>query len=142
MPGDSLHGAMPELRKELKEHLHDQLKNLLESLERSQVDREKLQIEISHGLEHVHEAIQEAMRHLPDPRRDLPPVIKTMVQSNESGTFVIVANPKRRLTVHDKAGKMIFDGEIETPEQQAKVPADVWEKVKPMLEKMEIGRAH
>jgi len=48
---------------------------------------------------------------------------------------VIVATPNKRLTAHDKDGKLLFDGDIETPEQQQKVPAEVWEKVKPCSSK-------
>jgi hypothetical protein len=47
-----------------------------------------------------------------------------------------VANPKKRLTAHDKDGKLAFDGEIETSEQQEKVPKDVWKKVQPMIEQL------
>jgi len=63
--------------------------------------------------------------------------IKTIVKAEETGTFVIVANPKKHLTVHDTDGKLLFDGEIETPEQQQKVPAELWSKAQEMLE--EIG---
>jgi len=62
--------------------------------------------------------------------------VKTMVKNDETGTYVIVATPNKRLTAHDKDGKLLFDGDIETPEQQQKVPGEVWEKVKPMLEQM------
>jgi hypothetical protein len=61
---------------------------------------------------------------------------KTVVKTDESGTYVIVASPKKRLTAHDPDGKVLFDGEIETAEQQAKVPRAVWEKAQPMLEKL------
>jgi hypothetical protein len=49
---------------------------------------------------------------------------------------VIIANPKKRLIAHDQHGKMIFEGEIETPEQQAKLPEGLWEKVKPLVESL------
>jgi hypothetical protein len=62
--------------------------------------------------------------------------IKTMVKTDDSGTYVIVANPKKRLTVHDKEGKLLFDGEIETKDQQQKVPAELWPKAQLMLEEM------
>jgi len=61
---------------------------------------------------------------------------KTIVKADEAGTYVIVANPKRRLTVHDKDGKLLFDGEIETKEQQQKVPKEIWRKAEAMLEEM------
>ena len=58
---------------------------------------------------------------------------KSMVSTDDSGTIVLVKNPKLRLTAHDKDGKLLFDGEIESDEQRAKVPKEVWEKVEPML---------
>src|SRR5581483_3673780 len=61
---------------------------------------------------------------------------KTIVQTDDTGDYIIVAGPKRRLTAHDHAGKLLFDGEIETAAQQAKVPKAVWEKVKPMLDQL------
>ncbi len=50
---------------------------------------------------------------------------------------MLVSNPKLHLTAHDKEGKLLFDGEIETPEQRAEVPRDLWAKVKPLLRKLE-----
>jgi hypothetical protein len=61
---------------------------------------------------------------------------KSIAKADETGTYVIVADPKKRLTVHDNNGKLIFDGEIETEEQQQKVPAGIWPKAKAMLEEM------
>ena len=61
---------------------------------------------------------------------------RSLVKTDDSGTIVIVANPKLHLIAHDGDGKLLFDGAIETEEQRAKVPKDVWEKVAPMLEKM------
>jgi hypothetical protein len=63
--------------------------------------------------------------------------VKTIVRSDDSGEIVIVASPKKHLTAHDEGGKLLFDGEIESPEQQAKVPAALWKKVKPMLQQIE-----
>ena len=64
------------------------------------------------------------------------PSMKTVVKSDDSGILVIVANPKKHLTAHDPNGKLLFDGPIETPEQQQKVPPPMWEKVKPLLEQI------
>jgi len=61
---------------------------------------------------------------------------KSIAKADETGTYVIVANPKKRLTVHDHEGKLLFDGEIETTEQQQKVPAEIWSKAKSMLDEM------
>jgi hypothetical protein len=55
-------------------------------------------------------------------------------------TCVIVANPRKHLTAHDESGKLTFDGAIETSEQQATVPAEIWEKVEPMMSKMRSGK--
>ena len=55
---------------------------------------------------------------------------------------MIVSNPKPHLTVHDKEGKLVFDGEIDTPEQRAKVPPEVWQKVEPMLDKLAQNADH
>ena len=62
--------------------------------------------------------------------------VKSLVRSDDSGTLVIVADPNPRLTAHDKAGKLIFDGEIQTAEQRDKVPRDLWKRVEPLLDKM------
>jgi hypothetical protein len=62
--------------------------------------------------------------------------VKSVVKADESGTIVLVSNPKPYLTAHDKDGKLLFDGEIDTPEQRAKVPPELWEKVEPLLDKV------
>jgi membrane-associated protease RseP (regulator of RpoE activity) len=59
--------------------------------------------------------------------------VRTVVKSDDTGSYVIVADPHKRLTVHDPDGKLIFDGSIETKEEQQKVPRKVWHKVEPML---------
>ena len=61
---------------------------------------------------------------------------KSIVKADESGTIVLVCNPKPHLTAHDKDGKLLFDGEIATPEQRASVPPELWEKVEPLLDKL------
>jgi len=62
--------------------------------------------------------------------------VKSIVKADDSGTLVVVCNPKPRLTAHDQDGKLLFDGEIDTPEQRAKVPPELWEKVEPLLDKV------
>jgi hypothetical protein len=61
---------------------------------------------------------------------------KSIAKADETGTYVIVSNPKKRLTVHDNEGKLVFDGEIETEEQQQKVPVEIWSKAKAMLDEL------
>ena len=62
--------------------------------------------------------------------------VRSMVKADESGTIVLVCNPKPHLTAHNKDGKLLFDGEIDTPEQRAKVPPELWEKVEPLLDQV------
>jgi hypothetical protein len=62
---------------------------------------------------------------------------KSLVKADDSGTIVIVANPDLRLTAHDKQGKLLFDGDIQNSEQRSKVPSDLWQKVEPLVKKMQ-----
>ena len=144
----------------LKAHMDE----LRQSLARAGVDRENIQIEVRRGLDQARKALAETMAQVRETRRgrqsanqaleelansgievdkDATVTIKsrvdtlrTIVKTDDSGTYVIVANPNTRLTVHDKEGKLAFDGEIETSEQQEKVPKDVWKKVQPMIEQL------
>lgn len=59
--------------------------------------------------------------------------VRTIVKKDDTGIYVVVADPTKQLTAHDAAGKLLFDGPIETSEQQEKVPQEVWSKVSPML---------
>ncbi len=61
---------------------------------------------------------------------------KSLVKADESGTIVLVTNPNLRLTAHDKAGQLLFDGEIESADQRAQVPSELWKKVEPLLDKL------
>lgn len=126
------------------------------------LDKKKLDAEVQRNLEEARRELEEALRQsaragraLPPrmpkaPQPPLPPLanfgsaatvtvtkdsasVKTIVKRDDTGDLVIVASPQKHLTAHDGDGKLIFDGEIETPEQQQKVPADLWEKVKPLL---------
>lgn len=63
--------------------------------------------------------------------------VRTMVKKDDSGTYVVVADPQKHLTAHDPNGKLLFDGLIESPEQQQKVPKEVWKKVQPMLDQLD-----
>ena len=59
---------------------------------------------------------------------------RSVVKTDDSGTTVIVGPPNLHLTARDKNGELLFDGEIETPEQRAKVPTEVWKRVEPLLD--------
>ena len=63
--------------------------------------------------------------------------VRTLVSKDESGTYLIVADPAKHLTAHNAAGKLIFDGPIDTPAQQKKVPSEMWKKVEPMLPQLD-----
>ena len=62
--------------------------------------------------------------------------VRTIVKTDDTGSYVILADPRKHLTVHDKQGKLLFDGSIETAEQQKKVPAEIWKQTAPMLEQL------
>lgn len=131
------------------------------------MNKQMLNAEVDRNMEEARRAIQEAMRESVRagrpgapiaPIAPVPPLasfgsgstvtvtkngasVQTMVKSDEDGEIVIVASPKKRLTAHDLDGKLLFDGEIETPEQQKKVPADLWKKVKPLLPQIKAEEA-
>jgi hypothetical protein len=137
--------------------VHDSLRHLNK-------DRKSLHAEIHRSMEEVRAAIKEAFRDVTDVASDLDPVrrilrelnhsgvqvdkkatvtvrsaekgVKSVVKTDDLGTIVIVQNPKVHLTAHDKEGKLLFDGEIETAEQRAKVSRDLWERVEPLLDKI------
>ena len=144
--------------------LHREMQALHESLARSGLDKDALRIEIRRSIEEARRAAETALRQAGnqldgtsanlkileelaksgvDLDKDATVTVKshdhsvqTQVKTDDNGTFVIVANPKKRLTAHDNKGKLLFDGEIETPDQQKKVPKDVWTEVEPMLKQM------
>jgi hypothetical protein len=148
----------------IREQLQSEMKNLRESLARSGIDKERLSSEIKRSVEQARRQAEQALRQATNARGALGPAarqlrdlarrsvdveknatvtiksegnsVKTVVKTDDTGTYVIVANPKKRLTAHDKDGKLLFDGQVDTPEQQEKVPREVWEKVEPLLDKL------
>jgi hypothetical protein len=122
----------------------------------------EVQAEIQRGMAQARKAIEEAMRQLHQDRESphsqgarLKDLLKSgnsvddnatvvvrskgkssrsIVKTDDEGTIVLVGPPNLRLTANDKEGKVLFDGEIETPEQRAKVPAEVWKRVEPLLD--------
>jgi hypothetical protein len=162
--GDIFPGGIKDLHHQFSDikigdQVRDQIKTLHESLLQAGLDKNKLNLEINRSLDEVRKAIHEALRHATNPQsmkeleqlmkggvgmgKDTTVVVrndrksvKTIVKTDDAGSYVIVANPTKHLTVHDDKGKLVFDGEIETSEQQKKVPQDIWEKVQPMLEQM------
>jgi hypothetical protein len=139
-----------------------QMKAVKGALSNVKIDTAKVQEEVRRSLEQARKAWQEAVRA--SSNVDWAPAVKayrellrsgidvnnnasvtvrstgqrakSVVKADESGTIVLVSNPKPYLTAHDKDGKLLFDGEIDTPEQRAKVPPELWEKVEPLLDKV------
>jgi hypothetical protein len=152
-----------ELR--LGEGLGEGMKSLHESLARAGVNKDTIRIEVRKGIEEARKALQEALRastnsaraHITADRllKDLRDKgisidkdasvtvqshgrqVRTIVKTDDSGTYVLVANPTKRLTAHDKDGKLIFDGEIETAEQLDKVPESIRDRARDMVEELD-----
>jgi hypothetical protein len=134
---------------------------LRNSLSNVHIDQDKVQDEVRRSTEAARRAIEDAMRQTSKASASLGPMLqqlqsnlitvdndasitvrdasksaKSLVKADDSGTIVIVKNPKLHLTIHDQDGKLLFDGEIETDEQRAEVPRDLWKKVEPLVKKM------
>ncbi|HEX5219630.1 MAG TPA: PDZ domain-containing protein [Verrucomicrobiae bacterium] len=148
----------------VQDGIHGQIRDLHEDLMRLGADKEKVKLEVERSMEEARKALQDALMHksqngavLGLDAKDLEALakggvdigesativvkknghfIRTIVQTDDTGSYVIAAIPKKRLTARDKDGKLLFDGEIETPEQQGKVPAELWDKVKPLLQQL------
>lgn len=147
------------------EQLGEEMKTLHESLARAGINKDRIRVEVRKGIEDAQKAIEEALRsstnhirtHIAADRmlKDLREKgitidkdasvtvqshgrqVRTIVKTDDSGTFVLLADPKKRLTAHDKDGKLIFDGEIESEEQLEKVPASIRDHVKDMIEELD-----
>ncbi len=145
----------------IRGELEKEMGNVRENLKNLKIDQGKVQIEIKRNLEAAQKALAEALKNAGESVRGLDLAgksvreaeanaradkrhsvivrskskdVRSVVQTDDSGTLVIVWNPKPYLTAHDKDGKLVFDGPIDTQEERDKVPADVMERVKPMLE--------
>jgi serine protease Do len=146
----------------MTQQYQETMKAYRDQLGHLKIDQTKVQEEVRHSLEQARRAMEEALRYSTNVTADATSKalrelrrlgiaadtgstvtvrssgdkVRSMVKADESGTYVIVSNPKPRLTAHDKEGKLLFDGEIDTPEQREKVPPEVWAKVEPMLDKL------
>jgi membrane-associated protease RseP (regulator of RpoE activity) len=153
-----------QFRGEYGDAIREEARNLQRSLGHLRLDPEQIQSEVRRSVEQARRAAGDALRHGSNEVKRFGPsarmlenlargwvgvdtnatvtinsrgsAVKTLVKADETGTYVIVSNPRKRLTAHDPAGKLLFDGEIETPEQQAAVPKEVWDKIKPLVTKM------
>ena len=96
------------------------------------IDQVKIQEEVRRSVEQARRAMEDALRYstnvaseadLQGPQRTQEPRghadtgssvtvrssgdrVRSIVKADESGTIVIVSNPKPHLTVHDKEGKL------------------------------------
>lgn len=166
---DNLRGLQEHLRELPKtEAWREQMDALRESLGKVRMDQEQVRREIRRGVEEARRAMREALRQADNARRSFGPDsefldglvekevqvkehatitvdnsaggVRTIVRTDATGTYSIVASPTKHLTAQDPDGKLLFEGDIETPAQQAAVPKAVWAKVKPLLRKLEKGR--
>jgi hypothetical protein len=147
--------------------VRDQMRVLKESLGNIKMDQKEVQEDIRRGMDQARTTIRDALRNMTNADSALNPVrkilenlahsgvvvddktdvvvrssgksVKSMVKTDDSGTIVLLSNPGLHLTAHDKDGKLLFDGPIDTAEQRAKVPHDLWERVDPLVDQMHSG---
>lgn len=144
--------------------IHAQTKALNEALRNIPgAGKVEIQAEIRRGMDKARKAIEEASRELEHNKGSLQKegarlkellrsginvddnatvVVRSkgkssrsLVKTDETGTIILVGPPNLRLTARDKNGKLLFDGEIETDEQRAKVPRDLWERIESLVDK-------
>jgi len=149
----------------ISEAIRKELDTLRESLGHVKFDHQKVEQEVRHSMEEARKAMHQALRqatnaghqaadsigkvlkeldrsgvtvdnHATVTVQSSGQAVKSFVKTDDTGAIILVSNPKLHLTAHDPSGKLLFDGEIETPDQRARVPRDLWERVEPLLEKM------
>lgn len=154
---NELHQQMKDLR--LNETVREQMRALRDSMGNLANQRE-VQENIRQGMEQARKAIQDSMRNVTNVeplRRILENLdrsrvvvddkanvvvrssgknVRSMVKSDDTGTIVLIRNPRLYLTAHDKDGKLVFDGPIETEDERGKVPPELWDRVEPLLDQM------
>jgi len=144
--------------------LNVDLRGMKESLARAGLDKDKVDIEVKRTMEQTRKALQNAVHNASIDRKSLTTLdrelealardgvdvdkdatvivrnkhnsSRTMVETDDNGSYIIEAGAKTHLTARDKHGKLLFEGEIDTPAEQGKVPKEVWEKVKPMFDQI------
>lgn len=156
-------GFQRDFGNELRNSLREQGEQLRRSLQGMDGQGERLREEIRRSLEQARRAVDQALRgasnsmhefsgpaqrvlrdlarrdiHVnPDSsvtvRRDQHNV-RTMVKTDDLGTIILVADPRLRVTVRDKDGDQLFDGEVETEEQLAQMPEDLQKRVRPVID--------
>jgi hypothetical protein len=152
-------GNMDELKRKFEVFPREGWGHLRESLAKAGVDTGTLAIEIRRSVQDARKAAEEALRTVTNAHQSLLRELaqggvdidkdthvevrstnrktRNMVRTDDSGTYVLLANPKKHLTVHDKDGNLLFDGPVETEKEQEKVPKDVWDKAKKMVNRLD-----
>ncbi len=153
-------GDLDNLRIQLN-GLNGQLRGMSQSIALAGLDKGGMNVEVNRTLKQTRKAIQDAVQRATinlksrdddgpeiydlvrdgvDVDADATIVIRnkrnsnrTMLQTDETGTYIVEGGAKTHLTARDKHGKLLFDGEIDTPAEREKVPKEVWEKVEPMF---------
>jgi len=148
----------------IRDAIREKMETVRESLSHVQIDQKKVQEEVRRAMDSARKAYREALQHATNAGAALGPArksledffkseasldndatvtvrstgqsVKSLVKADDSGTLVLVCNPKPHLTAHDKDGKLLFDGEIDTVEQRAKVPPEVLKRAEPLLEQV------
>ena len=144
--------------------IRDQMNAARDALGSIHIDQKKLQEDISHGMEEARKSLRDALKNVTNSDPALEPVrkiledlagsgvvmnnnatvtvrssgkdMKSLVTTDDSGTIVLLSDPRLHLTAHDKEGRLLFDGEVETAAQRNAVPRKLWKRVEPLLDKM------
>jgi len=144
-----------------KDAFHESMKSFHDSMGNLKIDQKKVQDEVRRSMEEAKRALEHALHQIGESAKGVQHQLKQIeksdvvmdddakvtvrstgkkvrstVVSDDSGTIIIVCNPKPHLTAHDKDGKLVFDGEISTDGQRKEVPPDLLKKVEPLLDKM------
>lgn len=148
-------------QREIERSLEEARKALQEATRNMSNTQPKIQAEIQRSIEQARRAIEATARQLSnvhqslqapaEPLRNLlqsevrvgkdtglllrsrEGTSRSIAKSDDWGTLLVVG-PPLRLTAHDKNGHLVFDGPIETPEERAKVPPELWKRVAPLLD--------
>lgn len=147
--GEEMQRRFETLRETFRQQLGPEQRRAMSEQAREAVDtarraaREAMKTITNSGLRELRQTLTELERGGAQVSRDARVTVqssgaevKTMVQSDDSGTYVLIGQPNPHLTVHGKDGKLLFDGPVATPEEQAQVPREIWSKVEPMLDKL------
>ncbi len=154
-------GGLPKMQFRLQD-FDGKLAGMDDALARAGLDKTKMNGEIQRALEQTTKAIQDSLGKATSNAGSLDKVQaelaalahngvavgkdatvivrssessqRTMVKTDDSGTIIYEAGAKQHLTARDKSGKTLFDGDIDTTEEQAKVPKEVWEKAQPLIQ--------